>query len=164
MIASRSSTSTMPVSQRCSVGRRSGDCGGCGSPVNSLSPSRSQSEMTGALRHVVLPEEVIRRWWTGPGLWRLHDALLVLKEEASQPPSARVKTCCGLTTGRKKRTALVYTNGLVGQSLSDRSPTWELKMNEMKSGEKSLLLTLCKNSSCGAEARGRWRHGGRKLA
>ncbi len=65
MIASRSCcrfvgcTSMMWISrsitsQRCSIGLRSGDCGGCLSKVNSLSCSRNQSEMIWALWHGAL--------------------------------------------------------------------------------------------------------------
>ncbi|KAG8546926.1 hypothetical protein GDO81_029527 [Engystomops pustulosus] len=46
MRISRSTTS-----QRCSIGLRSGDCGGHLSTVNSLSCSRNQSEMIPALWH-----------------------------------------------------------------------------------------------------------------
>ncbi len=42
------------TSQRCSVGLRSGDCGGHLSKVNSLSCSRNQSEMIWALWHGAL--------------------------------------------------------------------------------------------------------------
>ncbi len=49
MWISRSSTS-----QRCSIGLRSGDCGGHLSKVNSLSCSRNQSEMIWALWHGAL--------------------------------------------------------------------------------------------------------------
>ncbi len=65
MIASRSCcrfvgcTSMMRISrsttsQRCSIGLRSGDCGGHLSKVNSLSCSRNQSEMIWALWHGAL--------------------------------------------------------------------------------------------------------------
>ncbi len=59
MWISRSTTS-----QRCSVGLRSGDCGGHLSKVNSLSCSRIQSEMIWALWHwcIILLEVAIRRW------------------------------------------------------------------------------------------------------
>ncbi len=49
MRISRSTTS-----QSCSIGLRSGDCGGHLSKVNSLSCSRNQSEMIWALRHGAL--------------------------------------------------------------------------------------------------------------
>ncbi len=49
MRISRSTTS-----QRCSIGLRSGDCGGHFSKVNSLSCSRNQSEMIWALWHGAL--------------------------------------------------------------------------------------------------------------
>ncbi len=49
MWISRSTTS-----QRCSIGLRSGDCGGHLSKVNSLSCSRNQSEMIWALWHGAL--------------------------------------------------------------------------------------------------------------
>ncbi len=42
------------TSQRCSIGLRSGDCGGHLSKVNSLSCSRNQSEMIWALWHAAL--------------------------------------------------------------------------------------------------------------
>ncbi len=76
MIASRSScrfvvcTSMMWISrstasQRCSIGLRSGDCGGYLSKVNSLSCSRNQSEMIWALWHGALScWKYIRRWYT----------------------------------------------------------------------------------------------------
>ncbi len=58
MWISRSSTS-----QRCSIGLRSGDCGGHLSKVNSLSCSRNQSEMIWALWHDALScWKYIRRW------------------------------------------------------------------------------------------------------
>ncbi len=51
------------TSQRCSIGLRSGDCGGHLSEVNSFSCSRNQSEMIWALwRCTILLEVVIRRW------------------------------------------------------------------------------------------------------
>ncbi len=74
MIASRSCcrfvgcTSMMQISrsttsQRCSIGLRSGDCGGHLSKVNSLSCSRNQSEMIWALWHDALScWSSIRRW------------------------------------------------------------------------------------------------------
>ncbi len=53
------------ASQRCSIGLRSGDCGGHLSKVNSLSCSRNQSEMIWALWHGVLScWKYIRRWYT----------------------------------------------------------------------------------------------------
>ncbi len=84
MIASRSCsrfvgcTSMMQISrsttsQRCSIGLRSGDCGGHLSKVNSLSCSRNQSEMIWALWHGALscwkqPSEdeytVVIKGWT----------------------------------------------------------------------------------------------------
>ncbi len=76
MIASRSCcrfvvcTSMMRISrstasQRCSIGLRSGDCGGHLSKVNSLSCSRNQSEMIWALWHGALScWKYIRRWYT----------------------------------------------------------------------------------------------------
>ncbi len=76
MIASRSCcrfvgcTSVMWISrsttsQRCSVGLRSGDCGGHLSKVNSLSCSRNQSERIWALwQCIILLEVAIRRWVT----------------------------------------------------------------------------------------------------
>ncbi len=84
MIASRSycrfvgCTSMMRISrsttsQRCSIGLRSGDCGGYLSKVNSLSCSRNQSEMIWALWHGALscwkyPSEdvytVVIKGWT----------------------------------------------------------------------------------------------------
>ncbi len=58
MWISRSTTS-----QRCSIGLRSGDCGGHLSKVNSLSCSRNQSEMSWALWHSALScWKYIRRW------------------------------------------------------------------------------------------------------
>ncbi len=58
MWISRSSTSHM-----CSIGLRSGDCGGHLSKVNSLSCSRNQSEMIWALWHGALScWKYIRRW------------------------------------------------------------------------------------------------------
>ncbi len=49
--------------QRCSIGLRSGDCGGHLSKVNSLSCSRNQSEMIWALWHGALScWKYIRRW------------------------------------------------------------------------------------------------------
>ncbi len=58
MWISRSTTS-----QRCSIGLRSGDCGGHLSKVNSLSCSRNQSEMIWALWPcIILLEVAIRRW------------------------------------------------------------------------------------------------------
>ncbi len=63
MIASRSCCrfvgctsliSCSTTSQRCSIGLRSGDCGGFLSKVNSLSCSRNQSEMIWALWHGAL--------------------------------------------------------------------------------------------------------------
>ncbi len=58
MRISRSTTS-----QRCSIGLRSGDCGGHLSKVNSLSCSRNQSEMIWALWHGALScWKYIRRW------------------------------------------------------------------------------------------------------
>ncbi len=60
MWISRSTTS-----QRCSIGLRSGDCGGHLSKVNSLSCSRNQSEMIWALWHGALScWKYIRRWYT----------------------------------------------------------------------------------------------------
>ncbi len=60
MWISRSNTS-----QRCSIGLRSGDCGGPLSKVNSLSCSRNQSEMIWALWHGALScWKYIRRWYT----------------------------------------------------------------------------------------------------
>ncbi len=60
MRISRSTTS-----QRCSIGLRSGDCGGHLSKVNSLSCSRNQSEMIWALWHGALScWKYIRRWYT----------------------------------------------------------------------------------------------------
>ncbi len=60
MWISRSTTS-----QRCSIGLRSGDCGGHLSKVNSLSCSRNQSEMIWALwRCIILLDKYIRRWYT----------------------------------------------------------------------------------------------------
>ncbi len=60
MWISRSTTS-----QRCSIGLRSGDCGGRLSKVNSLSCSRNQSEMIWALWHDALScWKYIRRWYT----------------------------------------------------------------------------------------------------
>ncbi len=60
MWISRSSTS-----QRCSIGLRSGDCGGYLSKVNSFSCSRNQSEMIWALWHGALScWKYIRRWYT----------------------------------------------------------------------------------------------------
>ncbi len=56
------------TSQRCSIGFRSGVCGGHLSKVNSLSCSRNQSEMIWALWHypdicgIILLEVAIRRW------------------------------------------------------------------------------------------------------
>ncbi len=58
MQISRSTTS-----QRCSIGLRSGDCGGHLSKVNSLSCSRNQSEMIWPLWHGALScWKYIRRW------------------------------------------------------------------------------------------------------
>ncbi len=57
MWISRSTTS-----QRCSIGLRSGDCGGHFSKVNSLSCSRNQSEMIWALCIILL--EVSEDWYT----------------------------------------------------------------------------------------------------
>ncbi len=58
MWISRSTTS-----QRCSIGLRSGDCGGHLSKVNSLSCSRNQSEMIWAVWHGALScWKYIRRW------------------------------------------------------------------------------------------------------
>ncbi len=58
MRISRSTTS-----QSCSIGLRSGDCGGHLSKVNSLSCSRNQSEMIWALWHGALScWKYIRRW------------------------------------------------------------------------------------------------------
>ncbi len=86
MWISRSTTS-----QRCSIGLRSGDCGGHLSKVNSMSCSRNQSEMIWALWHGALScWKYIRRWytvvikgWTWSEtilrLWHLNDAQLVLK-------------------------------------------------------------------------------------
>ncbi len=87
MWISRSTTS-----QRCSIGLRSGDCGGHLSKVNSLSCSRNQSEMIWALWHVHYPAgSSIRRWVhcsqrDGHGqqqysgrLWCLNNAQLVLR-------------------------------------------------------------------------------------
>ncbi len=60
MRISRSTTS-----QRCSIGLRSGDCGGHLSKVNSLSCSRNQSEMIWSLWHDALScWKYIRRWYT----------------------------------------------------------------------------------------------------
>ncbi len=60
MWISRSTTS-----QRCSIGLRSGDCGGHLSKVNSLSCSRNQSEMIWALWHGALScWKYIRRCYT----------------------------------------------------------------------------------------------------
>ncbi len=60
MWISRSTTS-----QRCSIGLRSGGCGGYLSKVNSLSCSRNQSEMIWALWHGALScWKYIRRWYT----------------------------------------------------------------------------------------------------
>ncbi len=60
MRISRSTTS-----QRCSIGLRSGDCGGHLSKVNSLSCSRNQSEMIWSLWHGALScWKYIRRWYT----------------------------------------------------------------------------------------------------
>ncbi len=86
MWISRSTTSQM-----CSIGLRSGDCGGHLSKVNSLSCSRNQSEMIWALWHVHYPAgSSIRRWVhcsqrEGHGqqqysgrLWRLNNAQLIL--------------------------------------------------------------------------------------
>ncbi len=76
MIASRSCcrfvvcTSMMRISrsttsQRCSIGLRSGDCGGHLSKVNSSSCSRNQSEMIWSLWHGALScWKYIRRWYT----------------------------------------------------------------------------------------------------
>ncbi len=76
MIASRSSCrfvgctsmtqiSHSTTSQRCSIGLRSGYCGGHLSKVNSLSCSRNQSEMIWALWHGALScWKYIRRWYT----------------------------------------------------------------------------------------------------
>ncbi len=51
------------TSQRCSIGMRSGDCGGHLSKMNSLSCSRNKSEMIWALwRCIILLEVAIRRW------------------------------------------------------------------------------------------------------
>ncbi len=86
MWISRSTTS-----QRCSIGLRSGDCGGHLSKVNSMSCSRNQSEMIWALWHGALScWKYIRRWYTVVikgwiwsetilRLWHLNDAQLVLK-------------------------------------------------------------------------------------
>ncbi len=82
MWISRSTTS-----QRCSIGLRSGDCGGHLSKVNSLSCSRNQSEMIWALWHGALScWKYIRRWvhCSHEGmdisrLWRLNNAQLVLR-------------------------------------------------------------------------------------
>ncbi len=58
MWISRSTTS-----QRCSIGLRSGDCGGHLSKVNSLSCSRNQSETIWALWHGALScWKYVRRW------------------------------------------------------------------------------------------------------
>ncbi len=67
MIASRSCCrfwiSRSTTSQRCSIGLRSGDCGGHLSKVNSFSCSRNQSEMIWALWHGALScWKYIRRW------------------------------------------------------------------------------------------------------
>ncbi len=60
MRISRSTTS-----QSCSIGLRSGDCGGHLSKVNSLSCTRNQSEMIWALWHGALScWKYIRRWCT----------------------------------------------------------------------------------------------------
>ncbi len=60
MWISRSTTS-----QRCSIGLRSGDCGGRVSKLNSLSCSRNQSEMIWSLWHAALSYwKYIRRWYT----------------------------------------------------------------------------------------------------
>ncbi len=56
MRISRSTTS-----QRCSIGLRSGDCGGHLSKVNSLSCSRNQSEMIWDMMHYPAGSS-IRRW------------------------------------------------------------------------------------------------------
>ncbi len=69
MIASRSFCrfwiSRSTTSQSCSIGLRSGDCGGHLSKVNSLSCSRNQSEMIWALWHGALScWKYIRRWYT----------------------------------------------------------------------------------------------------
>ncbi len=80
------------TSQRCSIGLRSGDCGGHLSKVNSLSGSRNQSEMIWALWHGALScWKYIRRCvhcsykgmdmvhqYSGQ-LWCLNDAQLVLR-------------------------------------------------------------------------------------
>ncbi len=102
MIASRSCckfvscTSMMRISrsttsQRCSIGLRSGDCGGHLSKVNSLSCSRNQSEMIWALVTwcIILLEVAIRRWVrcshkgmdmvSNNRLWYLNNAELVLR-------------------------------------------------------------------------------------
>ncbi len=51
------------TSQRCSIGLRSGDCGGHLSKVNSLSCSRNQSEMIWAVTWcIILLEIIIQRW------------------------------------------------------------------------------------------------------
>ncbi len=88
MWISRSTTS-----QRCSIGLRSGDCGGHLSKVNSLSCSRNQSEMIWALWTwcIILLKvamrikgiKVIKAWhgrqqYSGR-LWRLNNAQLVLR-------------------------------------------------------------------------------------
>ncbi len=84
MIASRSCSrfvdctfmmriSRSTTSQRCSIGLRSGDCGGHLSKVNSLSCSRNQSEMIWALWHYPAGSSykkmgtlVIKGWtWSG---------------------------------------------------------------------------------------------------
>ncbi len=80
------------TSQMCSIGLRSGDCGGHLSKVNSLSCSRNQSEMIWALwRCIILLEvasedgyTVVIKGWHGQQqysgrLWRLNDAQLVLR-------------------------------------------------------------------------------------
>ncbi len=84
MWISRSTTS-----QRCSIGLRSGDCGGHLSKVNSLWCSRNQSETIWALCHGALScWKYIRRWytvvikgwtWSATILRCLNDAQLVLK-------------------------------------------------------------------------------------
>ncbi len=54
------------TSQKCSIGLRSGDCGGHLSKVNSLSCSRNQSwdDLRFVTWCIILLEEAIRRWYT----------------------------------------------------------------------------------------------------
>ncbi len=82
MWISRSTTS-----QRCSIGLRSGDCGGHLSKVNSLSCSRNQSEMIWALWHgALLLKSVelllcssVQTWFTRPSVWGLFITLFGVK-------------------------------------------------------------------------------------